>query len=147
MRQTSAWLDSPSRDGYVRLPEGAVESLQLRHVQSAIDDELLEELRADGIDAASAGYTEWHRPHFPGSAYVTVGWDWYLDRASCALLIAWGDVRSNIMCVDRNGADVGMTCTARLLLRRLARLNWPNCVARTARILAGEFDVVHRTLQ
>ncbi len=148
MGHTCALLDSPSRDGYVRLPEEALHLVQLSHVESAIDDELLGELRAEGIDAVSAGYTEWQRPHLPGSAYLTVGWDWYLDRASDALLIAHGDVRSNLMCVDRYGVDIGVTGTARLLARRLAQLNWPSIVANMARIVPFEPDVAaHRTLQ
>lgn len=147
MRQTSALLDSPSRDGYVRLPEEALHALQLSPVESAIDVELLEELRAEGVDAACAGYTEWQRPRIPGRAYVTVAWDWYLDRHSGALLIAWGDVRSNIMCVDRYGVDIGMTHTARLLVRRLATLNWPSVVAPLTHLLACELDVARRTLQ
>lgn len=132
MRQTNTLLASPSRDGYVRLPEQALDHLQLTHVDSGLDEGLLEELRADGVDAVSAGYTEWQRVRAPGRAHVTVGWDWYVDRASSALVIAWGDVRSNVMCVDARGTDLGMTRTAQLLMRRLAQLNWPNVVARIA---------------
>lgn len=134
MRPSSALLQNPCADGYVRLPERALAELQLEHVDSGLDEALLADLRADAVDAVSAGYTEWQRPRHPGTAYLTVGWDWYLDRASGALLVAWGDVRSNIMCIDARGADVGMRTTAHMLIRRLAQINWPNAVARVALI-------------
>ena len=130
MRHTNTLLASPSRDGYVRLPEQALDQLQLVHVDSGLDEGLLEELRADAVDAVSAGYTEWQRACAPGRAHVTVGWDWYVDRTSGALIIAGGDVRSNLMCVDAEGTDIGMARTAQRLMRRLAQLNWPNAVAR-----------------
>ncbi|MEA3119178.1 MAG: hypothetical protein QOI13_2448 [Paraburkholderia sp.] len=129
MRPSFATFDTPSRDGYVRLPEQALGHLQLVHIDSGLDEGLLEELRAEDIDAVNAGYTEWQRTQRPGAAHVSVGWDWYLDRASGVLLIASNDVRSNVMCVDQHGIDMGMTHTAQLLLRRLAGLNWPNTVA------------------
>jgi len=132
MRQTNTLLAGPSRDGYVRLPEQALDHLQLVHVDSGLDEGLLEELRADAVDAVSAGYTEWQRARAPGRAHVTVGWDWYVARASGALVIAWGDVRSNVRCVHTRGTDLGMPRTAQLLMRRLAQLNWPNAVARIA---------------
>jgi hypothetical protein len=138
---------NPSRDGYVRLPEQALAHVQLVHVQSGLDDELLEELRAEDVDAVRAGYTEWQRARLAGSAYLSVGWDWYLDRASGALLIAWGDVRSNLMCVDERGADLGMAETAQRLIRRLALLNWPSAVARAALSTACETNADRRTLQ
>jgi Domain of unknown function (DUF4902) len=147
MRHSSALFDSPSRDGYVRLPEQALAHLQLVHVESGLDDDLLKELRADDIDAVRAGYTEWHRIHLPGTAYVSVGWDWYLDRASDALLIAWGDVRSNVMCFDWQGVDIGMARTAQLLMHRLALLDWPSTIARATLTSVCEPDAERRTLQ
>lgn len=147
MRQPSPLLPNAHADGYVRLPEYALAELDLVHVDSALDPALLEELRAEGVDASSAGYTEWQRTRGPGSPYVTLGWDWYADRASGALLIAWGDIRSNVMCVDPGGADIGMARTAQALLRRVAGLNWPNTVAQTALALWGMPAVRGPTLQ
>jgi len=147
MRYSFASLDSPSRDGYVRLPERALAQLHLVHIDSGLDEGLLEELRADHVDAVSAGYTEWQRTQLPGSAYVTVGWDWYLDRASGALLIAWGDVRSNVMCINDDGTDIGMQGTVQLLLRRVAALNWPTAVASAVSTATSAFVIQRRTLQ
>jgi hypothetical protein len=147
MKLTSAVLHSPSPDGYVRLPERALAELQLVHVYSAIDEALLADLRACAIDAVHAGYTEWQRMRRPGVAYLSVGWDWYLDGASGALLIAWGDVRSNIMGVDRLGSDTGMARTAQALIRRLAQLNWPATVASAALICKRELRACDPTLQ
>ncbi|WP_175920723.1 DUF4902 domain-containing protein [Burkholderia latens] len=119
----------PSPDGYVRLSESALAALALDHVASGLDASLLAELRDSAIDARLAGYTEWHRPASAGVAYVTVGWDWYLERATGAFVIAGGDVRSNIMAVDAAGADLGMFRTAAALVARLACVDWPAAVA------------------
>ncbi|MGK8207418.1 DUF4902 domain-containing protein [Burkholderia cenocepacia] len=118
----------PSPDGYVRLPASALAELALDHVASGLDASLLAELRDNAIDARLAGYTEWQRPG-PGTAYVTVGWDWYLERASGAFMLAGHDVRSNLMAIDASGTDLGMSGTAAVLAARLARLDWAASVA------------------
>jgi hypothetical protein len=147
MRHPSTLLRTQHADGYVRLPERALVDLQLVHIDSAVDAGLLDELRAEGIDASSAGYTEWQQIRSPGTAHVTLGWDWYVDRASGALIVAWGDIRSNVMCVDPRGLDLGMAHTASALLRRIAGLNWPNAVAQAALAPWGNPAVHGPTLQ
>lgn len=132
MRHIPVPADSRFRDGYVRLPEEALDHINLVHVDSGLDEMLLQELLADDIDAVTAGYTEWEQTPLPGRAHITLGWDWYLDRTSGALVVAWGDVRSNVMCIDAEGCDLGMARTARLLVRRVSLLNWPGIVAQTA---------------
>ena len=130
----------PSPDGYVRLSENALAALALDHVASDLDASLLAELRDSAIDARLAGYTEWHRPASAGVAYLAVGWDWYLERATGTFVIAGGDVRSNIMAVDANGADLGMFRTAAALVARLAGIDWPAVVASS---LLGRNDTYH----
>ncbi|RKU04950.1 DUF4902 domain-containing protein [Burkholderia sp. Nafp2/4-1b] len=130
----------PSSDGYVRLSENALAALALDHVASGLDAALLAELRDGAIDARLAGYTEWHRPASPGVAYLTLGWDWYLERATGTFVIAGGDVRSNIMAVDPAGVDLGMFRTAAALLTRLASLDWAAAVACA---LLGRNDAYH----
>ncbi|PNW95168.1 DUF4902 domain-containing protein [Burkholderia pseudomallei] len=145
----SPWLHrfrGPSTDGYVRLPMHAFAELRLVHVSSGIDSGLLVELRASDIDARIAGYTEWERPSSAGAAHLTVGWDWYIDGATGAFVIAWGDVRSNVMGVDGNGLDIGMDPTSAALSRRLAQLNWPSAVT-AARLRRGDFAHAGPTLQ
>ncbi|MBY4829487.1 DUF4902 domain-containing protein [Burkholderia dolosa] len=119
----------PSPDGYVRLSESALAALALDHVASGVDSSLLAELRDNAIDARLAGYTEWERPAAAGVAYLTVGWDWYLERATGTFVIASGDVRSNVMVVDATGADIGMFRTAAALAARLAQFDWAAAVA------------------
>lgn len=147
MRLPSTTLPGSYVDGYVRMQECALAALQLVHVDSALDRELLAELRAEGVDASSAGYTEWQRARSASTPLVTLGWDWYVDRASGALLIAWGDIRSNVMCTDPRGLDLGMAHTAQVLLRRVAALNWPNAVAQAALAPWGKPTVRGPTLQ
>ncbi|WP_144152497.1 DUF4902 domain-containing protein [Paraburkholderia sp. BCC1885] len=130
-------------DGYVRVPEFMLTRLTLAHVSSGIDEGLLADLRADAIDALDAGYTEWQGVIPPLTPQVSVGWDWYIDATSGAFLIAWGDVRSNLMGVDRSGTDLGMDCSARALVHRLMHLNWSHPVAaNVAHVLRGR----HHTL-
>ncbi len=147
MIRTSTLLPLQHSDGYVRLQERALAELRLVHVDSALDGGLLDELHAEGVDADVAGYTEWQHARSPGTAHVTLGWDWYVDRASGALLVAWGDIRSNVMCVDPRGLDLGMARTASALLRRVAGLNWPNAVAQAALAPSGNAPVRGPTLQ
>ncbi len=125
--------DAPS-DGYVRIPESALAQLTLRHLSSGVDDDLLSDLHLDAVDALIAGYTEWLCDAWlcestDRIAQISVGWDWYLEGASKVLLLALGDVRSNVMAVDDQGADLGMKRTARALCRQLTRLGWPSIVA------------------
>ncbi|PMS22024.1 DUF4902 domain-containing protein [Trinickia dabaoshanensis] len=147
MRHPSATQRIHRVDGYVRLQECALAGLHFDHVDSGLDDSLLAELRAEGVDASTAGYTEWQRARGPGATYVTLGWDWYVDRGSGALLVAWSDIRSNVMCVDPRGVDLGMRQTAQALLRRVAGLNWPNAVAQAALAPLGEPVTCNPTLQ
>jgi hypothetical protein len=140
-------LPRPSSDGYVRLPERALAALQLVHVDSGVDEGLLTELRASDVDAVHAGYTEWQRTSHAGVTSISVAWDWYLDRPSGALLVAWDDVRSNLMGVDPCGLDIGMVLTAKALLRRLARLNWCSAVAHAVPITCFDTRVFSPGLQ
>lgn len=133
-------VPGPSPDGYVRLSEGALAVLALDHVASGLDASLLEELRDSAIDARLAGYTEWHRPASAGVPYVTIGWDWYLERATGTFVIAGGDVRSNLMVTDATGADIGMFRTAAALAARLACIDWAAAVASA---LLGHNDAYH----
>ncbi|MBN3740552.1 MULTISPECIES: DUF4902 domain-containing protein [Burkholderia] len=133
-------VPGPSPDGYVRLSKDALAVLALDHVSSGLDASLLAELRDSAIDARLAGYTEWHRAASAGAPYVTVGWDWYLERATGTFVIAGGDVRSNVMVVDATGADIGMVRTAAALAARLAGMDWPAAVASA---VLGRNDAYH----
>lgn len=126
-----------SPDGYIRVPEAMLNRLTLAHVSSGIDAQLLADLRADAIEAFNAGYTEWQGAIHPLTSHFSVGWDWYIERTSGAFLIAWDDVRSNLMGVDRSGTDLGMACTAQALIRRLIHLNWSHAVAATVALRAS----------
>lgn len=116
------------RDGYVRVAEQTLIDLKLVHVMSGFDDGLLSELRTVTYDAVGAGYTEWQTAA-PGAEQISVGWDWYVDRALGILTVVRSDVRSNVMGIDCFGSDIGMKNTARSLRLGLARLNWPTVVA------------------
>jgi hypothetical protein len=131
MTHSPLLFDSSLSDGYVRVPEIMLARLTLVHVSSGIDEGLLADLRADAIDALDAGYTEWQGAIHSLTLQVSIGWDWYIDGASGAFLIAWGDVRSNLMGVDHSGTDVGMVRTAGALAHRLMALNWSDPVAAT----------------
>lgn len=120
---------APSADGYVRLPLHAFATLAIEHVASGLDPTLSAELRAEGLPAECAGFTEWRRAASPGFGQLTIGWDWYRDPASGRCRIAWDDVRSNLMGVDRFGADIGMHATAAALVACLDAFDWAAVVA------------------
>jgi hypothetical protein len=126
---------APSADGYVRLPLHAFATLAFEHVATGLDPALSRELRAEGLPAEFAGFTEWRRPASPGFAHLTIGWDWYRDPATGRCLIAWDDVRSNLMGVDRFGADIGMHATAVALAAHLDAFDWAATV--TGALAAG----------
>ncbi|MBN3727494.1 DUF4902 domain-containing protein [Burkholderia sp. Ac-20379] len=126
---------APSADGYVRLPLHAFASLAFEHVASGLDPTLSAELRAEGLPAEFAGFTEWRRAASPGFALLTIGWDWYREPAAGRCLIAWDDVRSNLMGVDRFGADIGMHATASALVTCLSTFDWATTV--TGALAAG----------
>ncbi|MEK6420349.1 MAG: DUF4902 domain-containing protein [Burkholderia gladioli] len=130
---------APSADGYVRLPLHAFPMLAFEHVASGLDPELSVELRAEGLPADCAGFTEWRRAASPGFALLTIGWDWYRDPATGRCRIAWDDVRSNLMGVDRFGADIGMHATATALIACLDRFDWAAAV--TGTLAAGSIPL------
>ncbi|WP_089165006.1 DUF4902 domain-containing protein [Caballeronia sordidicola] len=115
-------------DGYVRVAEQTLSSLQLAHVMSGFDDGLLAELRTAKYDAVGAGYTEWQTT-VSGARQISVGWDWYVDRTSGIRIVVKSDVRSNVMGTDCFGFDIGMKNTASSLRLGLARLDWTHAVA------------------
>jgi hypothetical protein len=136
-------LNSSFPDGYVRVPEFMFARMTLIHVSSGIDEGLLTDLRADAVDALDAGYTEWQGAIPPLTPQMSIGWDWYIEATSGAFLIAWNDVRSNLMGVDRSGTDLGMVSTAKALVHRIMHLNWSHPVsANVAVALRGR----HHTL-
>ncbi len=121
-------------DGYVRIPELAIPRLALRHLSSGLDTALLDNLWRTAINALSAGYTEWLCTGWIGGVaddivQISVGWDWYQESTAGTLLLAGGDIRSNVMAVDCNGHDLGMMRTTLALDRGLAMLDWQCIVA------------------
>jgi hypothetical protein len=133
-RSAPITLAGASADGYLRMHEAAIGQLRLRHLCSAMDEDLLAQLRHDATHAWRAGYTEWLGSCGPGGladdiARVSVGWDWYQASAAGSLLRAGKDIRSNLMAVDDKGRDLGVERTVLALARGLLRLDWPGIVA------------------
>jgi hypothetical protein len=137
-----------SFDGYVRVPGFMLSRLTLTHLSSGLDQTVLADLRADAIEALSAGYTEWQGAIDTPGATITLSWDWYIDEKSLAFQIAWDDVRSNLMAVDCLGVDLGVAGTVQALTHRLTALDWPYTVAATVPSGCGnqwlDLSSVHR---
>ncbi len=108
-------------DGYIRLCLGDLQSVELVHLLSGLDE-------ADCVDPACTdraeihGYTEWISASEP---VVSVGWDWRVDTWARPVSVVFdASPRSNIMLLDGDGEDMGPEETARSLAVHLRALPW-----------------------
>ena len=125
-----------SADGYVRLPLSSLMALSFTHRVAWLDNELLNELRAENVPALEAGYCEWNTAD---AQQVSLGWAWFTVCANGVTLLAPGGISSNVMLIDAKSRDMGANQTESLLRAWLASLEWqPLNVAPNARGLRGE---------
>ncbi|GAO20846.1 MULTISPECIES: DUF4902 domain-containing protein [Comamonadaceae] len=94
------WLSST--DGFVRLSLDAMLDLRLEHMLSRLEQDPQDIARC-GAQTAICGYSEWFSRAAP---CLSIGWDWRLVCAPGVLGLARvGWPRSNVMLIDRHGAD------------------------------------------
>ena len=111
-------------DGYLRLTWPRLRDIQFLHLFSGLDTEA-----APGLGASASticGYTEWISHAEP---VVSLGWDWQLNVDTGVLEPSTCTVRSNLMLVGQDFADLGVRTTERLLGQRLRTLDWQAAVA------------------
>lgn len=111
-------------DGYLRLTWPGLCETQFAHLFSGVDPGE-DPGQAESLSAI-CGYTEWVSRDEP---MVSLGWDWRLNFETGLLEPATTTVRSNLMLVGQDRADLGFRATERLLSRRLRGIDWQAVVA------------------
>lgn len=115
---------SVSSDGYIRLTQDQLSSLELVHLISGLDEDSASPLHTDGATGAITGYTEWVCPIGSGAA-ITIGWDWRMQGgADQASLERISDPRSNLMLQDNSKIDHGQIHTLVEVCTFVDSLNW-----------------------
>ncbi len=117
-----------SDDGFVRLTMRRLWTVSFVHLLSGLDehDELARSFEGACLDLIS-GYTEWVSTTSP---VITLGWDWWLDASSMALVYTHvGEARSNVMIVDASNRDLGRRKTDTTLATLISTFPWKTAVA------------------
>ncbi|HEX6834479.1 MAG TPA: DUF4902 domain-containing protein [Rudaea sp.] len=111
-----------SSDGYIRATFGAFLLLPFENRRMWIDAQLHEDLAAEDIAAARAGYCEWRSR--TGAGLVVMGWAWYEETPNGDAIVAPGGIGCNVMLVTASGGDLGYANTQRVLHEWLAMQAW-----------------------
>ena len=116
-----------SSDGYIRLFPAQLDSLQLEHLVSGLDEDAPKCGSGAAMPTSITGYTEWVTSGVPA---VTIGWDWKMatSSASMGLSMLW-EPRSNVMLLDNLRLDIGPEMTAAVLADWLNNRDWQSTVA------------------
>lgn len=119
VEQTSATIDM-SPDGYVRLTLARFLTLAFDDRARWMDEDLLEDLRAENLTITRAGFCEWQSG--AASTAVSLGWTWY--EAADEVHITSDGISSNLMFLDSQGRDLGPRKTQSLLKAWLSLQSW-----------------------
>jgi hypothetical protein len=118
-------MNSLSKDNLIRMSYSELAAIQLEHMYSCRDTDLLDELQNRGIAAEEAGFTEWVSLTDPA---VSIGFCWYLVMGdSGRIKIVPEPVRANVMIVSSLGYDISNDNDA-ALRSILDTLAWEDCV-------------------
>lgn len=106
-------------DPFIRLQAGDMQDLQVAHIFSDWDEPVSAAGAPSGV---ASGYTEWSAPQ--RSPSLSFSWDWTYDRQSRRLEAHWRSLRTNLMVVGPDGAELGDECTRLCAARLLTRARW-----------------------
>ncbi|MEJ8824956.1 DUF4902 domain-containing protein [Variovorax humicola] len=92
-------MSATSMDGLLRLRQHDLDSLNLVHLISGIDEDLVDQAATPcGASTTLCGYTEWVSTQEPS---VTLGWDWQLEtRPTSSRVVRLGLPRTNVLVVS-----------------------------------------------
>lgn len=114
-------------DFYVRTREVHFLCMPLRHVHSELERKGAE-IEACTWEGASlsvlCGCTEWLTESDPP---ISLGWDWEL-RPSGQMWLNRHSIRSSLMLIDDEGADLGLALSVAAVMRRIEALDWQAAV-------------------
>lgn len=111
-----------SEDGYIRLTFLRLCQLPFPKRVTIRDDDLRNELLAQGVPAFSAGFCDWLDESTP--VQVSVGWAWFVPACDARLFLAPGGMSSNVMITSPDGRDLGPARTDDLLKAWLSARKW-----------------------
>lgn len=117
-----------SRDYYWRVPERKIGQLRLRHLASAPDLAVLQQVRQLRLPARAAGITEWQGEE--QGHPVSLGWDWMELQDGDVRTVMVLAPRTNIRLTDAKGYDVPEASAAPFLWDLIASLSWTQHVSR-----------------
>ena len=106
-------------DAYIRIRLVALKAIVPSHLQSGVDP--VPELSRLEAVAAATGFTEWVAD---ASRTLSLGWDWSFDPLTRQLLANWQTLRTNVMLVGDDGADLGREQTRRGIVEWMASTDW-----------------------
>lgn len=110
------------KDGYIRIEQHALRSLQFVHLVSGSDEDAPPPGHWVRVGAGATGHTEWVTITIPA---VSIGWEWAVDDAGRdPIPQRVGHPYGNVMIVDEQGQDVGAERSAHLLDDLADRLAW-----------------------
>lgn len=118
-------MPAVSEDGYIRLGFSRLESVNLVHLISGLEEESPGNTACGATSTAIIGYTEWISNTVPA---ITLGWDWQMETSGNPVsLRRISEPRSNIMLKTGN-RDMGPARTAALLEIYIDGLGWEDDV-------------------
>jgi hypothetical protein len=117
-----AFIDA-ARDGYVRITLAQLHSMELHHLESALDASIA---LPGGIVESSpgdivTGFSEWVGSY--GTLNLSIAWDWGLVRNALVILNP-AEIRTNIRLINEQGYDESALFTRMQLLQRIELLPW-----------------------
>jgi hypothetical protein len=121
---------SPNSDGYVRIARSHLSSIDLHHLESAIDLSIpIHNTMSNFPSATITGYTEWYGAY--GGESISVGWDWAIVDARIIILPPAG-IRTNIRVVDENGHDDSLAQSQFHIVNWIDTIPWRGEIQRLA---------------
>jgi hypothetical protein len=109
-------------DAYIRIPLGELVTLNLYHVDAAIDPSIAVHGSANlGASYEIAGYTQWAGTW--RQAQVSIGWDWAVARDLIVVLNP-ADIRTNLLVAEVDCSKESLRLSRIYLLERIEKLPW-----------------------
>jgi len=111
-----------SKDGYIRLNEEMLRSIDYNHFSSGLYEEPLNRECINDTQSELVGYAEWVSKTIPK---MSIGWDWLFDykryQPSYAMV---GLPYSNIILQDKNGKDLESEMSLKILASFINSWDW-----------------------
>jgi hypothetical protein len=102
------------------------DSLTPTHLFSLIENDHSSDIEASANADFLQGLTEWFAP-WQGRR-LTFGIDWCFQKSTRVITARWTTLRSNVIVVDRAGADLGEDCLHLYVALIMTRVRWEEAV-------------------